>query len=59
MVDKIFKSFFEEALVLPETLFLNDQRQSQLPKYTNFNIDPGNLYDLVISSVEFENEGTY
>ena len=50
---------WEEELVPPVTLFLNDQRQSTHPKYTNFNIDPGNLYDLVISSVEVEDEGTY
>ena len=50
---------WEEFLDPPEVLFLDDQKQSMNAKYTNFNVDPVNLYDLVISSIAVADEGTY
>ena len=50
---------WEEDLDPLVTLFLNDERQAQLPKYVNFVLDPDNLYDLIITSIAVEDEGTY
>ena len=50
---------WDEKLDPSVTLFIDDQRQSPDPKYTNFNIDSSNLYDLVISSIAVEDEGTF
>ena len=50
---------WEEDLDPLVTLFLNDERQAQLPKYVNFVLDPDNLYDLIITSIAVEDEGSY
>ena len=41
------------------TLFLNEDKQTIDAKYDNFNLDSVNLYDLIITSIAVEDEGTY
>ena len=50
---------WEENLNPTVALFIDDQKQSPDLKYINFNLDPSNLHDLVISSIAVEDEGTY
>ncbi|XP_072049823.1 cell adhesion molecule 2-like isoform X2 [Amphiura filiformis] len=41
------------------TLFVNEGKENSDIKYNNFAIDSGNLYDLVITNIQIEDEGTY
>ena len=50
---------WEEDLDPLVTLFINDERQARLPKFVNFYLDPDNSYDLIITNIAVEDEGTY
>ena len=50
---------WEEVLNPVITLFLNEDKQTSDAKYANFNLDSVNLYDLIITSIAVEDEGTY
>ncbi|XP_072048891.1 cell adhesion molecule 1-like [Amphiura filiformis] len=41
------------------TLFIGEDKQELNPRYDNFAIDPANLYDLIITNMAIEDEGTF
>ena len=50
---------WEEDLDPIVTIFIDDQKLTSDPKYDNFYLDTGNLYDIVISKIEVPDEGSY
>ena len=50
---------WEEDLNPVVTLFLNEDKQTSDAKYANFYLDSVNVYDLLITSIAVEDEGTY
>ncbi|XP_072049868.1 cell adhesion molecule 2-like isoform X2 [Amphiura filiformis] len=52
---------WDEALSVRRraTLFYNETREDRNSKYDNFRLDNANLYDLIITDIQIEDEGIY